>query len=357
MFAIQPSYVMTRIVVTGAAGVVGHRVCRQLADSLGDASVLGIDRRAAAAIPGVDHKQLDLVSADLASLFAGADVVVHMAAVLKAHEQPAGGSSDLLAVRRVLDAAADAGVGHLVLRSSSMVYGAWPDNPVPLTEDAPIRPNPEFAFAVQKAEMERLARDWAGDHPGTVVTVLRPAATVAPDRPGGLARILRSAASIRSDEGDAPFQFVHADDLASAITAAVLGRYDGALNVAPDGWISPEELVALAGPKPRLRLPGWAAKAVSSMRWRLGLAPTPPGVMPYTTYSWVVANDRLRASGWKSTHSNEEAYVVSHEPGPLDLISSRRRQEIALGVAGVAMAGAVGGIVALVVRLRRRRRA
>ena len=59
--------------------------------------------------------------------------------------------------RRVLDAAAAAGRAHVVVLSSATVYGAWPTNPVPLTEDAPLRPNPGCAFAVQKAEIERLA--------------------------------------------------------------------------------------------------------------------------------------------------------------------------------------------------------
>ena len=33
--------------------------------------------------------------------------------------------------------------------SSAMVYGAWENNPVPLTEDALLRPDVEFAFARQ----------------------------------------------------------------------------------------------------------------------------------------------------------------------------------------------------------------
>jgi len=55
----------------------------------------------------------------------------------------------------VLDAAGAVGATHLVLLSSATAYGAWANNPVPLTEDAPLRPNPELEFAVRAAERDR----------------------------------------------------------------------------------------------------------------------------------------------------------------------------------------------------------
>src|SRR5262249_54553324 len=47
---------------------------------------------------------------------------------------------DVDVMRAVLDAASSAGVGHLVVLSTAMVYGAWGNNAVPLTEAAPLRP-------------------------------------------------------------------------------------------------------------------------------------------------------------------------------------------------------------------------
>ena len=54
---------------------------------------------------------------------------------------------------------------HVVALSSATVYGAWPNNPMPLTEDAPLRPNPDVAYAVQKSYVEHLVADWVdADH-------------------------------------------------------------------------------------------------------------------------------------------------------------------------------------------------
>ena len=73
----------------------------------------------------------------------------------------------------------------------------------------------------------------------------------------------------------------------------------------------------------------------------------------YTQHPWVVANDRLRATGWQPQYRNDEVYVEADPGGPLADMSPRRRQEISLAVAGLAVAGVVGGAVALIRRSRR----
>lgn len=55
----------------------------------------------------------------------------------------------------------------LVLASSANVYGNAPASPI--TEDAPLSPGNDYA--VTKVEVERLARDWAGELP---ILVVRP---------------------------------------------------------------------------------------------------------------------------------------------------------------------------------------
>ena len=54
------------------------------------------------------------------------------------------------------------------------------------------------------------------------------------------------------------------------------------------------------------------------------------------------------------TEAEAEAYVAGHEARAIEAISPQRRQELALGIAGAALAGALAGGVA-VVRARHRR--
>ena len=344
-----------RVVVTGAAGAIGQRVVARLG-AHGDLTVLAVDRVSQSTVDlRVDTKQINLVDADLASLFAGADSVIHLASAMTAGSgQTAEGELELAVTRRVLDAMAEAGVGHLLIMSSAMVYGAWTGNPVPLTEAAAVRPNPDFAWAQQRARIERLAEEWQGHHHSAALSILRPTAVVTDDHLGQLARTLHAARVGVAAEGDPPVQYLHADDLARAVVVCVTGRFDGVVNVAPDGWIPPDRLADLEGPTPRVRVPTWAARMVAALRWRVGLAPTPPGVVPYTTSSWVVSNGRLRALGWRAEYSNEEAWVVSHEPSPLERIPAARRQEIALVAAVAAVIAVVVAAVVIVIRMRRR---
>jgi nucleoside-diphosphate-sugar epimerase len=254
----------------------------------------------------------------------------------------------------VLDAASDVGATHVVLLSSATAYGAWANNPIPLTEDAPLRPNPGVAMASEKAEAERASAEWRDGHAGATVAILRPTVTVTAAGNGWLARALGRATALPVTDDEPPAQFLDVADLAAAVDLARRARLDGPRNVAPDGWINGDTVRALAGGPPRLRIPERLAVRVAGMRWRWGLAPTPPELLPYTVHPWVIANDRLKADGWAPVTSNEEAYVGAHQAGPWATLSPRRRQEVALGASGLALVGGIAGVVALVRRRRRR---
>lgn len=320
--------------------------------------VIAVDRADLTRLPdSVSSEQVNLISADLGNLFSGADAVVHLATTFGVSSADITEAElELALFRRVLDAVGVAGVTHFVMMSSAAVYGAWTNNPVPLTENAPVHPNPEFDWAVQRFELERQARQWAmkpsNGEPRTV-TVLRPAAVVAEDRLGNLARTLRAARAGVAAAGNPSVQYLHADDLASAVVVVLQARYDGTINVAPDGWIPPDGFADLEGPRPRLRVAIDVAKAVSALRWQWG-APTPPGVVPYTVHSWVVANDRLKELGWTPAHTNEEAWVVSHEPGTWESLPARRRQEVLLTLAAAGTLGLSALIIWGIARLRPR---
>ena len=153
---------MNRVVVTGAAADLGARVVTALTLAQPCVDLVAVDRTAVSWLPPqVETRRLDLESADLKSLFSGADTVVHLSSRGAPGEtDPDADEADLRIAGRVLDAAAECGVGHLVLLSTALVYGARTANPLPLSEDAPVRPNPDFSWAVVRADIEKLATEW-----------------------------------------------------------------------------------------------------------------------------------------------------------------------------------------------------
>jgi hypothetical protein len=242
---------------------------------------------------------------------------------------------------------------HLVLVSSAMVYGAYANNPVPLTEDAALRPEVEFAYARRLGAIEQAADAWRREVPGRTVTTLRPAVSVAADGTSSLARALAAGMGQRVGESDPPAQFLHLDDLAAAIALAVVARLDGVYNVAPDGWIPGERVRALSGGVPRIKLPDRVQEVVTGLRWRFQRGPIPPGLRSYTRTPWLVANDRLRAEGWEPKVTNEQAYVEGTEAKWWTMISPKRRQELALGAMALAL---VCAAIAAALGVRRARR-
>ena len=127
--------------------------------ALDDVDIVGIDRVGKPLEGLVAHHLGDLRSLDLDAILEDADVLIHLASAYGRNEFVDASSHDTRAVRMCLDAAARTGVQRCVLLSSAMVYGARPDNPVPLTEQAPVQPE-SLAFAESKRTIERLGIDW-----------------------------------------------------------------------------------------------------------------------------------------------------------------------------------------------------
>jgi nucleoside-diphosphate-sugar epimerase len=350
------------VVVLGADSALGRQAVDLLRKEVGDDGVVPVACGGPGRIAPDGARRADLVTADLRPLLTGASTVVLLhsdAAARLADERPSASSDDVVAAGRVLAAATDEGVTHLVVLSSATVYGAWSNNPLPLAEDATLRPCPDLAFAVERAEIERRVAEWRAATPEATATVLRPAPVVGDVATGDddtwLASALHAARRVADLEGDPPAQFLHLDDLASAVALAVSARLDGARNVAPDGWLRGAEYAALADAGvPRLRVPRRVGDRVSRLRWRLRLAPSAPGILPYARGPWVVANDRLRADGWRPLHANDEAFVDGTPATALATLSPRRRQEIALGVTGGALVAAAVGVGWAVARRARR---
>lgn len=295
------------VVVTGAGTPIGTRVV---------------------ALLGHDHSVTD-------GLPTTADAVVHLSPETT-HD--------------VLDAMGNMTLAHFVLLSSATVYGGWADNPVPITEDAAIRPNPGVDEAALYAEAERQVGEWAADHPSATVAVLRPATVVAPGAGNWLADALTGRYGAAATAAEPDRQFVHIDDVASAIALAVRRRLDGVYNVAPSGG-APADVVRKLGAW-HLTVPLPRRLSAAASRW--GFSPVPPAALPLIEHSWVVASDRMQAAGWAPRYTSEEAVVAARLPGRWREMAPGRRQTAALLAAGVVATSAAAGVAAAVTRARRR---
>lgn len=225
---------MLSIAVTGASGAVGKRLSgllidRASAEESAVARIVAIDRRRSApSLDAVEAYQMELMTGELAPALNGCSSIVHLAEDAARRSEPDAAAAVL---DRMLTAASAAGVGHVVLLSSALVYGAHADNPVPLTEAHDVRPIPELTHAAVKVDLERQATRWAKDN-GADLSVLRPTAILSDGDSSWIGAALRAATAVRPERVDAPVQFLHHDDLRRCASVC---QHAGETGTAPGG--------------------------------------------------------------------------------------------------------------------------
>ena len=277
--------------LTGVSGELGSRLISRLSSSAKTDRIIGIDRRPLrTSAAKLEYVQRDGAIDGVSDLIGDADVLVHLA--------PFSPNE----IRTLLEDADKAKLKSIVFLSSAAVFGAWPTNGVPLTEDSPVRPNPGFGYAVELAESERLIYGFKAEHPSIKVAVLRMALILG----GGFEQALTGPLGVfahRHHESSRPVQYLHIDDAVSALALAAEEQLDGTFNVAPDGFIDDAKARAVAGAPPRpgcrvalLILPtiwcGEAAKGtISPLSHHIW---STRGFSPMTDYVRPVGSRRIR---------------------------------------------------------------
>lgn len=304
---------------------------------------MALSRRVAERLHTIDG--IDVVALDAGD----ADVIVdlrigdHDGLARRRSSATVEGEALMEEVRRV-------GAQRVVMLSSSLVYGPHPNSRIPLTEDEVVRPEAMFVFARQLASVEHVLDRWRRGSPNRSVAVLRPTVTMGLGVSSSLARALAAGSGRRLGGEEPAAQFLHIDDLASAVEAVVVSEFDGVVNVAPDGWIPGDRVRALLGRRWRIPVPQWFREQVWALQWRFQRGPIPPGLGPYTTSSWVVANDRLKSLGWNPTVTNEQTFVEGTEHPWWASITPKRRQELALAGVAVGIAALMSTLIVIGLR-------
>ena len=310
-----------KVVVVGATGNKGSSLVRSLSNDPQIGAITGIARRhPELRVDKVTWHTADITRDDLEPLFAGADVVVHLAWLI----QPSRDESATYAVnvdgsRRVFEAVASAGVPALVYASSVGAYSAGPKDRA-VDESWPTGGIPTSFYSRHKALVERQLDELEERHPDLRVVRLRPglvfkreAATqirrlfVGPFLPNALVR--RTLIPLVPAMRRLRFQCVHTEDVAEAYRLATVSDVRGAFNVAADPVLDPEELGRVLGAPPLPVHPG-LARAAASASWKLRLQPTSPGWLDMGLGVPIMDTSRARTElGWTARYSAGEAFM------------------------------------------------
>lgn len=331
-----------RIVVTGATGNVGTSVLEALGRDARVEQIVGVARRTPAWTPlRTEWVTADVTKDDLGALFAGADVVIHLAWLI----QPSRDGALLERVnvhgsRRVFEAAAAAGVGRLVHASSIGVYSAGPKDRA-VDESWPRDGVPSSFYARHKAEAERALDAIEAGAPDMRVVRLRPGLIFKREAgpevrrlfggPLVPARLLRPGLiPVLPLPSRLVLQAVHGDDVGEAYRLAALSpAASGAYNIAADPVLDPATLARHFRAR-AVRVPAAPLRMLADATWRAHLQPTPPGWLDMGLGVPLMDTRRAREElGWSprfsATSALDELLAGMQEPAGKDTPPLRPR--------------------------------
>lgn len=284
-----------RIVVTGATGFLGGRLCRYLKACGHDVLGLGRDEEkgralSAASVPFLRHDfAIDPVEQAVRTI-GRADAFVHAGGLSSVWgSRETFWQMNVTGTEQVRDMAVETGARRFVFISSPSVSFSFTDQ-IGIRESDPL-PAPVNAYAASKAEAEKRVMINAGLSP----IILRPRAIYGKGDVALLPRLVR-AARMRPlplmRKGAAVTQLTHVDDVCAAILAAIEAprTLGGRIyNIAGPEVLNVRDIIGAAAARSRVdvrwrKVPWRLAKAFASLaEWRAGLSPGAPEP-PVTLY-------------------------------------------------------------------------
>ncbi|MDA1188424.1 MAG: NAD-dependent epimerase/dehydratase family protein [Chloroflexi bacterium] len=305
----------SNIAVTGASGYIGTGLIRRLEREDWIKNILAIDIRPLSTPPSPKVTYVKRsVTSPMSDLFEEhrIDVVVHLAFVLEpGHNEEAIRKVNVEGTRQVLKSAATANIRQLIYFGSTTVYGAHPDNPPNLTEEAPVRPVEGFQYGRDKALTEKVFREFAEGHPEIKAVILRGCPVLGPSADNFISRAFSKPILVALKGFDPPMQLLHEEDLDEVMVHCIRHNVAGLYNVAGDGVVRWSEMGRILNRKV-LKLPPALLYGITEATWRLRLqSESPAAGLAFIQYPWTASTEKIRKDlGIKFKHTSRDAWLA-----------------------------------------------
>jgi UDP-glucose 4-epimerase len=281
-----------------------------------NAQVLGIDiQPPARKFQNCEHRELDICSNELGTALKdfNPDTIIHSAFVFKPmRDEQEMRRINVEGCKNVLAAVEEVRPERFLTVSSATAYGAWPDNPIPIPESWPLRAS-RFQYASDKTEIESLLDTFSSKHTGIATSWVRPSIIGGPGLDNYLSRfIFGMPIIVLIDGNDVPLQFVHEQDVVSAIGLILRSNATGAFNVGPSDASLMSE-IAKHSNRRAVKLPFWLVRAFHSFAWlvRFPIHESPATLLDFARYPWVVSPERIQTElGFKFQYSSQDTLDI-----------------------------------------------
>ncbi len=307
---------MTTVAITGAAGYIGQRLLHHLVQEPNIDHIVALDIRP----PAFEHPKVTFVHHDvthpMSELFVrhGVDMAVHLAFIVDpTHDRARERRINVGGTENFLAACHAAQVETLLVASSATVYGAWPDNPPLIPEDAPLRGKPGFPYVEDKLVQEELVARYTREHPDCRVLITRATVVTGPHMNNFMARYFSRPIAFIVRGANPALPLVHEDDTAEATARILLQAPPGPYNINAPNPVPMQDIVRRMGARV-LALPPGLLYPLATLGWTLRLraiTEAPPALLDYIRYPWVADGSKVtrvtdftyRYDGWAALES------------------------------------------------------
>lgn len=303
------------VALTGLGSPIGAALTRRLLEDA-QRRVVGIDRRRPYRLPDpVRYHRIDLAApgatARLAELFRGerVEAVVHAAfRTQPSADIEADHELEAIGTLQLLHACAAAKIRRVVLASSTMLYGARPDNPNYLRESHPLRGHPGAHSIANRIEAERHFADFAARDADAEVCVLRSCWALGPAARGPAASHFSLPVVPVVLGYDPLIQLVHELDLLDAFECALLDGHSGIFNVVGKGVVPLSTLLRSAA-RPSIPIPAALLDLAFELPSRLRSGDPPSAFYDYLRYVWSADGSRAFDAFGEPRYTSAEAWM------------------------------------------------
>ncbi len=304
------------VLVTGVSRDLGRRFARHLAADPEVSRVIGVD----VVPPRGDIGDVSFVRADIrnpviAKVLAkeNVDTVVHMSVI--ATPGSAGGRGtmkelNVIGTMQLLAACQRSpGLQHLVVKSTSTVYGASSRDPAMFTEDMHPKRLPRSGYAKDAYEIEGYVRGFIRRRPDVRVTMLRAANVIGPHVASPMTSYFRLPIIPRVFGFDPRLQFLHQSDLFAALRHSVLTDAAGTFNVAGDGVMFLSQAIRRLG-RTSIPMPAPVVGGLGSALRSARMADFSPEQLGFLTFGRGIDTTLMRSVlGFEPRYTTAEAFA------------------------------------------------
>ena len=197
-------------------------------------------------------------------------------------------------------------VRHVVVKSSTHVYGSSAKDPAWFREETPRQAPVRTRVERSLLEVEAMVRDFADDNPQLIVSVLRFANVLGTDIITPISTNLRKRMLPCILGFDPLVQFVEEDDVVRSLEHVTRNRISGVFNVAGAGKLPWSEVATIGGAH-LLPLPPLNPHAFVAPLRRLGIVQFPTEMDAFVRYGRGVDTSRLVETGFRYRYTSAGA--------------------------------------------------